>query len=346
MKKWKITAAMGLILAILILLQQLLVPKYMTRTPEGALIGEYYRERGCHDVVFIGDCEVYENFSPVTLWREYGIPSFIRGSPQQTIWQSCYLLEETLRRETPRVVVFNVLAMQYDTPEATGRSSQREAYNRMTLDTMAWSASKWRAIQSSMTAEEWAQGGVLLYLFPILRYHSRWNQLTAEDWEYWLHRESVSHNGYLMQTGVRPVTDPIPEPPMTRPDFGANSYAYLDKIAALCQRAGAQLVLIKAPSLSPVWYDAWDAKIKQYAADHGLTYYNLLEYQQEMGLDWNADTYDGGLHLNVWGAEKAARWLGRQLQEDFDLPDRRKDPALAALWKEKEERYENEKTGG
>ena len=55
--------------ALLWLLQMLLVPKYMTDVQEGALIAEYYEEAGNHDVVFIGDCEVYENFSPVTLWE-------------------------------------------------------------------------------------------------------------------------------------------------------------------------------------------------------------------------------------------------------------------------------------
>ena len=52
------------------LLTALLIPKYMTSIPEGALIAEYYAESTPHQVLFIGDCEVYENFSPITLWQE------------------------------------------------------------------------------------------------------------------------------------------------------------------------------------------------------------------------------------------------------------------------------------
>jgi len=188
----------ALCLGILYLLQMLLVPKYMLHSPEGALTGEYYANAGHNDVIFLGDCEVYENFSPITLWQEYGIPSCIRGSAQQMIWQSYYLLEETLRYETPKVVVFNVLSMKYDTPESTGRQSRREAYNRMTLDTMKWSSSKWNAILASMTEEERRWEAMATYLFPILRYHDRWSQLTQEDFTYWFHRDTVSHNGYLM----------------------------------------------------------------------------------------------------------------------------------------------------
>ena len=54
------------------LLTWLLIPKYMTSIPEGALIAEYYEENTPHQVLFVGDCEVYENFSPITLWEEYG----------------------------------------------------------------------------------------------------------------------------------------------------------------------------------------------------------------------------------------------------------------------------------
>ena len=127
-KKIKVLALGALMLAFAIVLlwltQRLLVPKYMSDIPEGALIAEYYNETVAHDVVFVGDCEVYENFSPITLWKEYGISSYIRGSAQQLIWQSYYLLEDVYRYETPQVVVFNVLSMKYGEP-------QSESYNRL-----------------------------------------------------------------------------------------------------------------------------------------------------------------------------------------------------------------------
>ena len=139
---------------LLFLAQALLMPKYMESSQEGALIAEYYDNKGNNDVIFVGDCEVYENFSPITLYEEYGITSYIRGSAQQMIWQSYYLMEETLKYEKPKAFIFNVLSMKYDTPESTGDSSQREAYNRMTLDGMRWSASKWNSVMASLTEQE------------------------------------------------------------------------------------------------------------------------------------------------------------------------------------------------
>lgn len=328
-------------MTVLALLQALLVPKYMApREREGALIGEYYGFAGGNDVVFLGDCEVYENFSPITLWQEYGIASCIRGSPQQMIWQSYYLMEETFRYETPRVMVFNVLSVQYDTVESTGDQSRREAYNRVALEGMRWSSSKWNSILLSMTEEERQWEGVITYLFPILRYHDRWSELKAEDFQYLLKRERVSDNGYLMQTEIKPLADAFPEPPRTSYTFGENAWTYLDKMVQLCQSHGTELVLIKAPSLYPVWYWEWEDQIESYAKEKGLRYVNLLENSVDIGIDWSQDTYDGGLHLNVWGAEKAARWFGRILAEDCGVPDRREEAETAALWTEKVFQYE------
>lgn len=118
------------------------VPKFVHCIVEGSLIESYYDEdKKDHDVIFIGDCEVYENFSPIIIRGNYGITSYIRGSAQQLIWQSYYLLEETLKYEVPDIVVFNVLSMKYDEP-------QNEAYNRMTLDGMKMSLSKLKSIKA------------------------------------------------------------------------------------------------------------------------------------------------------------------------------------------------------
>ena len=332
MKK-KILCCAALLLATVLLLgflQLLLMPKYMADKQEGALVGEYYRETTAHDLLFIGDCEVYECFTPPTLWEEYGVTSYIRGSAQQLPWQSYYLLEEMLKRETPKAVVFNVYALKYGTP-------QNEAYNRMTLDGMRLSREKLSAIRASMTEGE----SLLSYLLPLLRFHSRWKELSCEDFTYLFSRDKLSHNGYLMQTrvkGGRSDIDPSPLADYTLPD---TSMAYLDKMRALCEEKGATLILIKAPTndWKYHWYDEWDEQIKAYAAENGVDYYNFIPLDDQIGIDWQTDTYDGGVHLNVYGAEKLTAYFGAILRDTYGLEDRSGDAELNALWQEKLDDY-------
>ncbi len=327
-----IVIGLVVIVVVLALLQRLVMPKYMGDVKEGALIGEYYDEEKDFDVVFIGDCEVYENFVPLTLWENYGINSYIRGSAQQLIWQSYYLMEETLKYEKPDVIVFNVLSLQYNEP-------QKEAYNRMTIDGMRWSASKVGCIQASMLESE----NFIEYVFPLLRYHDRWSELEPEDFKYILGAEKVGHNGYYMQVGVVPV-EYIPEGKILGDySFGDNAWSYLDKMVALCEENGVELVLIKAPSLYPEWYEEWDAQVEEYAAAHNLKYINFLEYTEEIGLDFSADTYDAGLHLNLYGAVKLTDYFGAWLSEECGLEDRRGEEALSESWEIKAENFYNQK---
>lgn len=338
-----ISIALAVCLGILYLLQALLMPKYMSESKEGALIAEYYDEAGGNDVIFIGDCEVYENFSPITLYNEYGITSYIRGSAQQLIWQSYYLMEETFKYETPKVMVFNVLSMKYDTPESTGNSGHREAYNRMNIDGMRWSLSKWNSINASLTTQEKEWEGQWTYLFPILRYHDRWSQLTSEDFKYIFKRDQVSDNGYLMQVGINPLTNEHVEKPIADYTFSDTCWDYLNKMKDLCEKHGTELVLIKAPSLSPVWWDEWDAQIEEYAKENDLLYINFLKYQEEIGIDWSTDTYDTGLHLNLYGTEKLSVYFGNILKDKFQLEDHRKNKETDALWQEKTKEYNERK---
>jgi hypothetical protein len=310
---------------------RLCAPKYHDTLIDGHLTGEYYRETTDHDVLFIGDCEVFEHFSPVTLYNEYGITSFIRGSAQQLVWQSYSLLEDALLTETPKVVVFNVLALKYGEP-------QSEAYNRMTLDGMRWGGAKVRAIRASMTEGE----DFMSYLFPLLRYHDRIGTLSREDFAYWFtDGEPVSFKGYLLRTEVRPATDLPTE--SYDPKLPESSMQWLGKMADLCEEKGIALVLMKSPSIYPKWYPEWDETVAAFANARGLRYDNMIAENDVIGIDMQTDTCDMGQHLNVYGAEKLSRFYGAVLQKTYQLPDHRGEAAYDADYAALSERYETEK---
>ena len=342
MKKRIIPAilSLALLLVALLLVQAVLIPsRYDNR--EGHLLCGYYDSTDAHDVIFVGDCEIYEGIVPAVLYERYGITSYVRGSSQQTVWQSYYVLEETLAKEPDvKVVVFNVLALKYgETP--------KESISRMTLEDMRWSASKLQAIRASMTEEE----SLLSYFVPILRYHDRWSSLTMEDVIRTFDKHAdITHQGYLMQTDVVPVdpTDTRKPDMLIDSTLPATAMDYLEKMRVLCEQYGTELVLVKAPtnSVKYYWYEEWDAQIVEYAAANNLTYYNFIGMDEEIGLDWSRDTYDAGLHLNVYGAEKWTDCLGKLLRENHGVQDRRGDAELDALWEQRIGNYQQEKQQG
>ena len=372
----------GIFLAVFFGVQRLVMPKYASGLPEGNFTAEYYDETTDHDVILIGDCEVYENIDPIYLWSEYGITSYIRGNAQQLAWQSYYMLEDTLRYETPEVVIYNVQALVHDKP-------QKEEYNRMTLDGMRWSPAKLKAVKSSLCEGE----NFLDYVFPVLRYHQRITGLQKEDFTYFNKRKKVSHNGYYMRIDVLPVSesdvadiswlpggkdtspgedggeqeeddgpgdidDPWGEIEESHADdpelqsgtiteekaggtFGSLPMEYLDRIRLLCEERGIRLILMKAPSLAPRWYDSDNQQVVDYARKHDLPYLNFYELLKETGLDYEKDTYDGGLHMNLSGADKLTAYLGKVLTEEYHMPDHREDAGYRSVYEQKERFYQD-----
>lgn len=356
-------------------LQRLVVPKYADKPVEGSFTAEYYDETTSHDVIIVGDCEVYENIDPMYLWSRYGITSYIRGNAQQLAWQSYYMLEDTLQYETPQVVIYNVQALTHAAP-------MKEEYNRMTLDGMKWSKIKSDAIEASMCEGE----KFIEYLFPVLRYHSRILELSDEDLTYYFKHKKVTHNGYYMRTDVLPVSesdvadpswlfdkkdtgsdgtdsvivdpwasiegadDLLEESPTISnqnmdmgEDFGEYPMEYLDRMRQLCEKRNIRFVLMKAPSLAPEWYDSYNEQVVEYAEKYGLDYLNFYELIEEIGLDFETDTYDGGLHMNLSGADKMSEYLGAWLVEHCHIKNHAADEEICRVYEEKMKFYEQMK---
>jgi hypothetical protein len=77
----------------------------------------------------------------------------------------------------------------------------------------------------------------------------------------------------------------------------------------------------------------------QYAMENDLDYYNFLAVADKIGIDYSKDTYDGGLHLNLVGAEKFTDYFGKILSDTYDLPNRSQEEELGNIWDKKVKFY-------
>jgi len=319
----QVSAVICATVLIFCVLQQLLMPKYASAVYEGGMIREYYDSTMNHDVIFLGDCEAYTTYSPVILWDEFGITSYIRGSPQQLIWHSYYVLEDLLRYETPKIVVLNVAAMKYGEP-------QSEPYNRLTIDGMRFSTSKIGAVNSSRTEDE----DRLSYFLPFFRYKDRWRELTAEDFRYFINKPRVSINGFMPRTDILEAGF-IPDPILPADySFSEKAYQYLESITELSKENNITLILVKAPTLYPHWHEEWEEQIVTFANRHNLTYINFMTLFDDIGLDFSVDTFNAGISLNVSGAEKLTRYFSEVLKEYIEPTQIHNDEKTIRYWSE------------
>lgn len=316
---------------VLIFLGKLVSLKYVSDYVEGSFTSDYYKEKSAHDVIFLGDCEAYTSFTPIEMYEKYGITSYIRGNSQQLIGQSYYLLEETLKYEKPKIVVLSVGLMRYD-------KQTKEEYNRLMLDKMKWSMEKIKAINYSILDNE----SFLSYVFPILRYHDRITSLKKEDFKYILDSDVISHNGFIINTDIKPLTKLPNKNYLSNYQFSDENLAYLKKIYLLCQENNITLILYKSPTVYPFWYDEYEKQINDFAIENNVDYYNFIALNNEIKIDYITDTYDSGVHLNLNGARKLSKYFGQILKEKYHLADYRKNDIISKEYEKKIERYYRE----
>lgn len=256
------------------------------------------------DVAILGDSESYTLLSTYQLWKDAGIASYIGGQSGQWIGESYFSLKKILKRQSPKVVILET----------------NEFFSRGNASVIR---------DAAKSAQELAR-----QMFPILKYHRFWKMEPADP-----KLQTMIFNGFELRTTVAPYTggaymhateEKTPVTFITR--------YYLEKIKDLCDAHGAKLLLVTAPS--PVNHTMQRHNEVQTLAD-ALTvpYLDLNLNTEELGIDWNLDTLDGGDHINYAGCQKVTAYLQQYLQTNYMLPDRRKD-ARYATWNKQAAEFE------
>lgn len=254
------------------------------------------------DVIVLGDSESYTSVSPMQLWKEQGLSSYVCGQPGQKIQETYFMLKTALQSQSPKVVLMETNLMFRDPGPV-------------------------KNIQSSFAETAW-------YHFPLLRFHNLWKLMFDGKKP----GEAV-YKGFSIRSSVDPFdsgdymkeTEEVQEMPQ------AVTF-YMEEIMELCRRSGAELFLVSAPSPKNYSYRKHNA-IENYAKEKGLTYVDLNLKIKELGITWQKDSYDKGDHLNLYGAQKVTRWLGTYLKQNYELTDHRNDPAYED-WNELSKKYE------
>lgn len=241
------------------------------------------------DVLVAGDSESYTSVSPMDLWDRAGIAAYDCGQPGQRIQETYYILKTAFRTQSPKLVLFET-------------------------NTMFRDPGFLKNVQLSLTEP-------LAYHFPVIKYHNAWKALfdgpggpkkSYKGFE--IRDKVVSYEGdeeYMKET-----KDKAQIPEVVR--------IYMEKIKRLCEKNGADLLLVSAPSPKNYNYKKHNS-LEEYARENDLPYVDLNMKFRDIGIDWKMDSYDRGDHLNISGARKVTAYMGQYLSDNYDLPDRRND---------------------
>ncbi|MBQ9606419.1 MAG: hypothetical protein IJV16_04510, partial [Lachnospiraceae bacterium] len=144
----KLMAAILIGVILLYVLSLVFSPKYISENQEGRITAEFYRETTDLDVVFFGTSTSYCSIAPPYLWHRYGFTSYTRACDSETMWQTYYLLRDTVKYNKPDVVVCDMSGIKF------GEEFVEEPANRKIMDGMRFSADKLKCARVSMHEDE------------------------------------------------------------------------------------------------------------------------------------------------------------------------------------------------
>ena len=181
------------------------------------------------------------------------------------------------------------------------------------------------------------------WLFPVFRYHSMWNEITADNFK-WDKHEAITFEPFKKGAEAMPVhfdgepyeiTPALWETDRSPDELKEFSMHYYDMMIAECKENGIAVVGLLTPKVSDAAvYQTNYPVMQSYFDSRGVTglNYNTYEQIERMGLSMEEDYMDAA-HLNARGSEKFSRALAADLKAIFhDLPDRREDARISPSW--------------
>lgn len=291
-----------------------------------------------YDVLLMGDSQVLNGVFPLEMYHDYGIAAYNMGTSNCVVPMTYWKLVNALDYASPKLVLLSVTATEH--PYLTGVESE---WLHVAFDAFPLTPNKVRTILELTDQTEPDRYGLSYrdvradLFFPLRIFHSRWSELTAEDF----------HPAYNTQKGAKRlvhVSDPqniagLAEPDECIPETSIG-FVYLRRAIELCQERGIPLLLFQPPyAIDPETHKSTHTA-QRIADEYGVPMLNFTD--MDRFIDLYTDCADPGSHINVSGALKQTDYLGRYLTDHYDLPDRREDSAYAH-WNDEWDAYVDEK---
>lgn len=347
---------------IYIQLEKLLVPKWHYDINGDEAYLEKYRTffdlpENTLDVLILGTSHSYFGIYPPEIYNLTGYTCYSLGGSEQSLAISYYLLREACKTQSPQYLILDMSSL------FNGENQPNDELTQKQLIYLPFSFTKLEAMKACKNKDS----SLFNYMFPLFTFHSRWNQLTSDDFFYAFSDAGNDHcslGAHLnFNQNSHTTKQPLSHPELYMSDeFLQDFYTkelkiydnfdiynksykptsqnikYFNAIYSYCISNGIQLIPVKVPSIVK-----WDKEkytlSTEFLSEYSLPFIDMtFDPKYQVNIDWTNDTCDSGNHLNYWGAKKVSSAISSYLMSLNSLNDHRNDPTYE-VWNEYSYKY-------
>lgn len=270
--------------------------------------GFYKEPENSMDLLFFGTSHMYCTISPLHLWEAAGLHSYVLATQQQPLTATYYYMKESLERQSPKLIVLDLLGA------CSPQNSAGDAVLRDCIDPLPWSKNKLEMIQALVP-----EGQRSSYYFNFLKYHSRWKELSAQDFNFSYLNSRDMFRGYIYLTPARPsLSQGLDYSLVSSQAVSEENLKLLLDMKTLAESHGAELVFMIAPYEDAAQDAGIYKSLREFAVQHDIGLLDFNELFDQAGFDGKTDFFDRN-HLNITGAAKASALMAQWLMENYGL---------------------------
>ncbi|SDB45853.1 hypothetical protein [Butyrivibrio sp. INlla16] len=271
----------------------------------------YSQPKNTVDVAFLGSSHVHCDINTAYLWERFGIAGYDYSAAEQPLWITYYYLQEFCKYQNPGLVVIDLYS--------PARFKDDYQYNWLgdNVYGMRFSLTKLQMLHDACEPDRYGD-----YFPSISAWHSEYKSVQIPDVIQQLKKDDLeAFKGYTPYMNVS--VQPEPELNETRSGgFTAKSELYLMKIIEYTRAHDIDLFLMVSPYITISEDETVYNRIKEIAEQYDVSFISTNYNYQDMGLNFSTDFNDAS-HLNYLGSCKFTEFLGHEIKERFDIPDRR-----------------------
>lgn len=254
-----------------------------------------YERKNSIDAIICGDSNAYCGFSPLELYKQTGITSYMRAGSQESIVNVETILKETLKYQKPKLVILDADCMFQPNIFFSGTTRQK-----------------------------------FINLIAPFYFHARWKELSFKDFVTLPKPTNSFLKGYVLERNVYTNTYQKSERDLsiapTCLDMSVKKS--FNNIVNICKKNNIDLLLVYLPSPAS-WSHANSNAMQQLADEYSLPFIDLNYGENDFNLNYATAFYDNGDHLNIKGTTYTTQYLANYIKTNYSLPDHREEEAFA-----------------